>query len=65
MYNKNKDKRHLRNQSKAITRTGSSRFVKGHYGVVSGRYEELEAEDNKVEAGRDETRVRNLWNETG
>jgi hypothetical protein len=48
MYNKNKDKRHLRKQSKTITRTGgSSRVVKGRDGVVNVRYEDLEAEDNK------------------
>ena len=66
MYNKNKDKQHLRKRSKTITRTGgSSRVVKGRDGVVNGHYEELETEDNKGETGSDKTKVQNLWNRVG
>jgi len=66
MYNKNKDKRHLRKQSKTITGTGSSsRVIKGRGGVVNGRYEESETEENKGETGSDKTRVQNLWNGVG
>lgn len=63
MYNKNKDKRHLRKQSKTITETGNSLWViKGRDKVVNSRYEESETEDNKEETGSDKTRVQNLRN---